>query len=151
MNYGKKLKEMRTLELIPQKEIAKSLGINRSTYKDYELQIRILPIKHLNKICEIFNISVDYLFDFTDIKNYETKRNIDLNLLATRLKEFRKENKLTQVDLAKILNTSHSMISEYEKNIKIISLANLYTLCNKYKISADYLLGRIDDKIIFNK
>ena len=101
MNYGTKLKELRTSELLPQKDIAKQLGISRSTYKDYELQNKILPIKHLNAICNIFDISIDYLFGFTEQKKYNNcNHNIDLNKQSIHLIEFRKKQKLTQQNLA---------------------------------------------------
>lgn len=145
MNYGTKLKELRTSELLPQKDIAKQLGISRSTYKDYELQNKILPIKHLNAICNIFDISIDYLFGFTEQKKYNNcNHNIDLNKQSIHLIEFRKKQKLTQQNLADYLNTTHSVISDYEQKKKIIATPFLYAICSKYQISADYFLGRTD-------
>ena len=47
MNYGNTLKSIRTAELISQKKIAEILNINRTTYKEYELQNTIIPLKHL--------------------------------------------------------------------------------------------------------
>ena len=64
---------------------------------------------------------------------------------GNRLKEFRKENKLTQTKLASILNTTQSVIADYERGRYFISTPFLYTICKKYNISADYLLGRIDN------
>lgn len=51
---------------------------------------------------------------------------------------------LSQIKLANILNTTHSMISDYENTKKLIATPFLYTICKKYNISADYLLGKID-------
>ena len=48
MNYGKILKEIRTYDLITQEEVAKKLGISKKTYGLYEIQIRTIPLKHLN-------------------------------------------------------------------------------------------------------
>ena len=63
---------------------------------------------------------------------------------GTRLKEFRKENKITQDKLASILNTNQSVIANYERGRTIIATPFLYTICKKYNISADYLLGKIN-------
>ncbi len=152
MNYGDKLKEIRTAELWSQSQVAESLGIKRSTYKEYELQYSLIPSNHLYDFCNLFNVSIDYILGFTNIKEYKKINNkIDKVKSGQRLKEFRKENKLTQAKLADKIDVSRTIISEYEKGKYVISTANLYTICKKYKISADYLLGRIDDKIILNE
>ncbi len=65
--------------------------------------------------------------------------------MSKRLKEFRKENKLTQVKLAEILNIANGTIAEYERGTNIIATPFLYTICKNYNISADYLLGKIDE------
>ena len=64
--------------------------------------------------------------------------------MGKRLKEFRNKNKLTQKVLASILGTSQSTIAEYERGTNIIATAFLYSICSKYHISADYLLGKTD-------
>lgn len=145
MNYGNKLKELRTENLYTQEYMAQKLNIKRSTYKEYELQNSIIPIKHLNELCNFFNISIDYVFNLTNLKNYEnSKQSININLSAKRLKEFRIENKLTQKELAKMLNTDISLPSKYERKIYPIATSYLYTICKKYNLSADYLLGKIN-------
>ena len=65
--------------------------------------------------------------------------------MGERLKEFRKNNKLTQSKLAVILNTTQSVIADYERGRYLIATPFLYTICKKYNISADYLLGKIDN------
>ena len=83
------------------------------------------------------------------INNYRLQKyNKDKSML--RLKEFRKENKLTQEKLASILNTNKSVICGYEKGRYIIATPFLYQICKKYNISADYLLGKIDSPKYLN-
>ena len=92
MNYKERVKLLRTYELLTQKDIAKILKINRSTYKEYELQNSIIPIKHLNEFCNYFNVSLDYIFKFTEIKKYnKSRKNINKNLFSNRLKELIKK------------------------------------------------------------
>lgn len=145
MNYSNKILEIRTDNNLTQKDIADLLNINRSTYKDYELQISIIPIKHLVTISEYFNISVDYIMGFTHQKQYSNVKDVDKMKAGSRLKEFRKENNLTQIKLANILNTTFSSIAFNEKGRNLIATPFLYTICQKYHISADYLLGKIDN------
>ena len=110
-----------------------------------------MPIKRLNTYSNFFNVSLDYLFSFTNNKQYKNaKKEINPTLSGTRLKEFRKENKLTQEKLASILNTNKSVICGYEKGRYIIATPFLYQICKKYNISADYLLGKIDSPKYLN-
>lgn len=143
MNYGMKLKDLRDLYEITQEDIAKILNIARSTYNQYEQQYDIIPIKHLNHLCNHFKISFDYVFDFTELKRYKDEINeIDTKISGKRLKELRKEFKLTQDKLAKKLNIANTIISEYERGHYPISTATLYSLSNLFHISSDYLLGK---------
>lgn len=149
MNYGIKLKELRTSEILTQKDIANILNINRSTYKDYELQIKIIPIFHLNTLSNYFHVSLDYLFGLSVSKNYQNSNNlIDTKKQAERLLAFRKKYKLTQEQLASFLNTTHSVISDYEHGKKVISTPFLFSISSKYHISADYLLGKTKESEI---
>ena len=68
MNYGMKLKDLRDLYELTQQDIADILKVARSTYNQYEQQYDIIPINHLNQLCNHFKISFDYVFDFTTIK-----------------------------------------------------------------------------------
>ena len=139
------MKELRTENLYSQSFIAEKLNIKRSTYKEYELQNSIIPVTHLNEFCNYFNISIDYILGLTNKKNYNNSRKeINKIISGQRIKEFRKEYKLTQKELAKFLNTDISLPSKYEKGIYPIATAYLYTICKKYNISTDYLLGKID-------
>lgn len=145
MIYKKRLIELREEKELNQKEIANYLKIDNSLYAKYEKEYEIIPIKHLNNLCNYFNVSLDYLFEFTDELSYQKqKKEIDLDKMITRLKEARKENKLTQEQLAKELNIARSALANYERGRNIIATPFLYTICKKYHISADYLLGKID-------
>lgn len=146
MNYSNKLKSIRTSELLSQEQVADYLNISRSTYKEYELQNSIIPSKYLWKLSNILNVSIDFIFDLTELKKYRNyNKNIDKIKSGSRLKEIRKENKLTQTKLATILNTTQSVIADYEKGRYLIATPFLYTICKKYNISADYLLGKTDN------
>ena len=64
---------------------------------------------------------------------------------SNETRKSRKNKKITQEFLANLLNTSHSMISDYENKKKFIPTPFLYQICFKYKISADYLLGKTNN------
>ena len=148
MNYSDRLKELREEKDLTLREIGNNLNISRSLYGKYEKEYIIIPINHLIAVANFFNVSIDYLFCFTNIKRYNKFNEVNSLSAGKRLKEFRKENDLTQYKLAKILNTAQPVIANYEKGKFMIATPFLYTICSKYNISADYLLGRIDIDIL---
>ena len=145
MNYNTILKIVREKYNLTQEGIADILKIDRRTYNHYETKEKIIPIKHLIVLSMYFNVSVDYLLGFTKQKQYDHVKEADKIIAGNRLKEFRKEIKLTQVKLANILNTTFSSIAFNEKGRNFIATPFLYTICSKYHISADYLLGKVND------
>ena len=146
MNYKERLKELREYNNMSQYDIAKLLNIKRSSYNQFEQQYDIIPIKRLNEVSNIFDCSIDYILGLTNKKKYiNSNKEINEELSQERLKVFRKERKITQVKLASILNTSQSAIVGFERGRNIIATPFLYELCKKYHISADYLLGKIDE------
>lgn len=144
MDYKIRLLELRSDLNLTQDDIAKVLKISRSTYKDYELQTSIIPIKHLVTLSGFYHVSLDYILGLTSIQQYKQTYEIDKIKAGQRLKEFRLEYKLTQIKLANILNTTFSSIAFNEKGRNLIATPFLYTICSKYEISADYLLGIVD-------
>lgn len=65
----------------------------------------------------------------------------------TRLKELRKEKKLTQSDVAKHLGISIQAYSHYELGTAEPTIDNLIKLAKYYDVSVDYLIGANDIKI----
>ena len=152
VNYGIKLYQLRDRYGKINIEISNLLKISDSLYSRYEKEEQTIPIIHLNTLCNYFNVSIDYIFEFTNIKKYKNLRDeINIKLSSERLKEIRKENNLTQIKLADILNVDNSMLAKYEKGNYIIATTYLYQICKKYNISADYLLGKIDHPKYLNK
>ncbi len=72
--YTKKLKLERESKNLLQKDIAAIINIDRGHYGHYEREDEIISIKHLNTLCNYFNVSIDYIFSFTDIKQYKNKK-----------------------------------------------------------------------------
>lgn len=143
MNYGKKLVEIREKNKMSAKQIAEALGVSIVTYNRYEKGDATIPLKHLNTFCNHYHMAIDYFFGLTStncVVNYD--KEIDRKVMAERIKNFRKENGLTQITLAKLLKIANGTIAEYELGNNIIATPYLYAICKKYKVSADYILGR---------
>lgn len=141
------LKDIREEHNLKQNDIAKILGIKRSTYSSYEIERDTIPIKHLNNLCNYFNVSIDYVVGLNKNKRYkDSLPEINNEKQIERLKSLRKEQELTQEEIAKILNTSRSTWTGYEYGKYQIPTLLLYELCQKYNYSMDYILGKIDEK-----
>lgn len=138
-----RLKEIREKYDLTQRQLAKKLNISKSYYNYFETGERIIPIARLNEFCNLFHLTFDYVLGFSD--NLIKPKNdfvIDNKIISNRIKAIRKSKNLTQKELAKILNTSQSTISSYEKGRTLILTAFLYEMCIKLNISADYIVGR---------
>ena len=61
-----KLKDIREDNDISQEEMAKILGVNRSTYSLWELGINIIPLKKLCDFADYFNYSIDYVLGISN-------------------------------------------------------------------------------------
>ena len=57
------------------------------------------------------------------------------------LKTFRKINKITQAELAKVLGTSQKQISMYETGERELRENQIIEICKHYHVSANFLLG----------
>jgi len=65
-------------------------------------------------------------------------------LYIERIKQFRQENNLTQVQVADTLGISQQQYFKYEKGINELPIRYLCEICKVYGISADWLLGLSD-------
>ena len=57
------------------------------------------------------------------------------------LKELRKEKKLTQREMAKLLNKSETGYASWEQGLSEPSINDVRLLCEIFGVSSDYLLG----------
>lgn len=57
-----------------------------------------------------------------------------------RLKSLRKQNKMTQADLAQVLNYGYTAISNYESGRNEPSISDLKKIAQYFDVSMDYLL-----------
>lgn len=60
-----------------------------------------------------------------------------------RLRSLREDHDLTQAAIGKLLNTTQQQYYKYEKGVQEIPAHHLITLADLYKVSVDYILGRV--------
>lgn len=67
-----------------------------------------------------------------------------------RIKNVREDRDLTQTQIGKILNKSQQGYNHIETGRAELKIDDLVLLCKYYNLSADYLIGLIDNPISYN-
>lgn len=63
-----------------------------------------------------------------------------------RLRDLREDKDMNQTQIAKLLFTSQTVYSRYERGVLTIPVEHLLILADFYDVSTDYILGRTNDK-----
>ena len=67
------------------------------------------------------------------------------DVFCMRVKKLRKARKEQQIELAEAIGVKQSTISDIESGRRTTSFDKLAAICQHYNVSADYLLGLIDE------
>ena len=148
-----RLEDLRTNRDLTKKEIAEIVGVTPSIYCEWETDRLAIPTKRLYKLAEFFEINIDYMLRLDNNKK-RIRKNTNLNRVkvANNLKELRKDINISMREEAKLLNTTSSVVSNFENNKTLILGTFLVELCKKTNYSIDWVLGRSDiKKININK
>ena len=65
-DFAKKLKDIREGKGLSQSEVSKALGMPRNAFTNYEAGIREPSLDNLKLICQVLDVSADYLLGLTD-------------------------------------------------------------------------------------
>lgn len=84
MSYTKRIIEARKKNGLSQTQVANALMIPQQQYSRYEKGDNELPIRYLVQLCNIFNVSADYILGITtenkithdNLKKYEIRNTI---------------------------------------------------------------------------
>ena len=68
MKYAERIRELRQDNDYTQQKIAYILGVAQTTYSQYELEKRPMPIEYLVALCKFYNVSADYILGLTNKK-----------------------------------------------------------------------------------
>lgn len=136
--------ELREFNGLYQKDIAKAVGVNQRTYSLWERGLKIIPLKHLNTLCNYYDVNMDYVLKLQDKpkSSINKPKSIDKKAVGSRIKYIRTKKNITNRDLARNLNTTSSTVSAYEAGKTLILTAFAYQISKKYNVSVDWLCGR---------
>ena len=125
---------------LSQRKMAEKLNVSKSTYARWETGENTIPLKHLANFCNLTNVNIDYATNLSNNKVLDKKIKIDKIKIGKKLKEVRINNHLTQSELAKMINTTQSVISDYENGNTLIQTSFLIDTCNKCNISINVII-----------
>jgi transcriptional regulator with XRE-family HTH domain len=131
MSIGETIKKYRKEKKLTQKELATLIKKSESTVRKYESGSVTPDIKSLTMIAKVFNrtlndlltlneeylqpVSTDYLLkELEHEQNYKEDMEASSVNIGATIKKYRKENKLTQPNLARLIGKSDSTIQKYE-------------------------------------
>ena len=130
---------------LTQEDIGKILNVSRVAISQWETSKEIIPLEQLNAYANYFNVSLDYIVQISNVKEYKIiNKSLDPKIVGKRLLYIRHKFGITQEELANNLNTTHSTISAYETGKTLILTVFAYQICVKYNVSMDWLCGRVD-------
>lgn len=123
-------------------QMAKILHTSQSNYSRWENGTEFIPLKKLNLMCNQFDTNMDFVLGLSKNNYPSNKIELDKTVIGKNLKSFRKENKITQKELSKFLNTTQSTVSAYESGKTMILTVFAYQIAQTYNISVDFLTGK---------
>ena len=147
--FGDRLKYLRKEYGLSQKALADKVFVSQQTVAKWETNKTTPNPETIILITNVLGITSDYLLGITDktIGNLKSQKNTpkeyDIDTTFSNiLKSLRKQHKMTQEKLARILRVEPSSISKYESANVIPSVDTLEKIADIFDVSLDFLLGR---------
>lgn len=124
-NIHEKIRYFRLRESLCQEEVAKFIGVDRTTYISYENGLRVYTIDVMIKLSDMYNVDLDVLLnDYHRFIYFNQGKNI---------KKIRKELGLNQKELADLLGVSIIVIKRAEQEKVRFLEKNYIKLMNYYR------------------
>lgn len=167
-NFNCRLKSLRKEFNISQMELAKQIGLSKSSINMYERGEREPGIETLKKFSTYFNVDIDYLLGKTDIKTkkvFSIAKRISSSI-SHNIRHQREQAGLTQQQLAKRLRIDEETINNLEEAKIPLETETLYKICDVLNIipanilptdegelteNEEYLLWRIENQKRINE
>jgi len=75
----------------------------------------------------------------------EYERDLKIEILAEQIKQLRKERKLTQEQLGKLIGVQRSQISKLENNTNNVTIGTLIRVFNALKAEVKFSINKFDE------
>ncbi len=116
MNISEILRNLREDKDLKQIDIAKILCITQQTYSNYENAKSEIPLNHLIKLAEFYNVSTDYLLGRVTYKYNLTSLNEKISSTITFGELLNKISKLKKSNLNSLLDFLDYLVNKKDNN-----------------------------------
>ncbi|GMA06982.1 transcriptional regulator [Tetragenococcus halophilus subsp. flandriensis] len=86
--FPEKIKELRKSKKFTQKDVAEKIGITRPAYTAYEIGKRQPDFETLQKIADLYEVSIDYLLGREEIESLPQYTSVDLDKMLDSAMSF---------------------------------------------------------------
>ena len=143
MNF-ERLFLLREEQDLTQENMGKILDVSRVAISQWETSKEIIPLEQLNAYANYFNVSLDYIVQISNVKEYKIiNKSLDPKIVGKRLLYIRHKFGITQEKLASKLNTTHSVISAYESGKSTVSTLFIIEIAKLTNKSLNWLLNKV--------
>lgn len=155
--FSERLQQARKDAGLTQSDIAREIDLTTSAYGYYEQGKRDPNFETLMRLCSILNVSSDYLLGLDNLNenkesysssaSLKTKENLNSinheikKAIAQNIMLYRKKKKLTQRELAILLNTKTTLVSAWERGTSTPDVENLFNICKILEVSIIDMIG----------
>ena len=141
MQFGK-IRDLREDHDLKQYQVAKFLGVKRTTYAMWELGDVNFPIEKLVELAKYFHTNVEYMLNLSsDKREVIYSEDITVEFIGSQLRRYRLKLKKTQREFASVLNIRQSSYSYYEDGKTRIPTSKLVVLAKTYHIPLNFICG----------
>lgn len=135
---GERIKYLRTNKGLTQTELGDKFGVTKTAVSNWEKNFREPNIETIDKLSKIFNVSVGYLINGNQSKELSQ----DQLTLGARIKNLRKQNKLSQEALANLIGVNVQNVYRYEKGIITdLPISRIDKLAQALNTTTEYLIN----------
>lgn len=147
VNFNSNIRVLRKDFNISQLRLAKETGLGKSAISCWEIGTDTPNAKEIIVLSRYFQVTTDYLLKLNDDNTpvyHSDNFDCDMTLFNKRLKELRIKNKLSQLQLSKILKISQAAINYWEIGKRTPNAQSIIALASYFKVTTDFLLGESD-------
>ena len=128
--------------------MAKILNVSRVAIFQWETGKEIIPLEKLNIYSNYFNVSLDYILQISNVKEYKIiNKSIDPKIVGKRLLYTRHKFDITQEELAKKVGKSRSHITNILGILKLPKDVQNMVLENKISMGHARSLSKLENDL----
>lgn len=143
---GLRLRKAREMAGLSQLEAAKKLGISNGTLSGYERDYRDPDTRTLEKIANLYEVSVDWLLGLSDDpapRSHSSSHTPEDDVVGARIKRLRQERGWSLRELERRTGIHYSYLNRIENNKAKPNIEHLEILAKLFNVHISYFFGEL--------